>query len=115
MIERQLRPRVLEALDDTRVAVVLGARQVGKSTLVEQIASEDRSARILTLDDGRSAERSLGRRGVICQSTGGIQIPSGASVGLGEDGGWDTGQRSARTRAHRNRVPKHVPNSAILS
>jgi hypothetical protein len=51
VIERRLRPRVLEALDDTRVAVVLGARQVGKSTLVEQIATENRPARILTLDD----------------------------------------------------------------
>ncbi len=35
MIERHLRPRVIEALEDTRVAVVLGARQVGKSTLVQ--------------------------------------------------------------------------------
>lgn len=42
---------MLEALDDTRVVVVLGARQVGKSTLVEQIATEDRPARMLTLDD----------------------------------------------------------------
>jgi uncharacterized protein len=50
-MERHLRPRVLEALDDTRVAVVLGARQVGKSTLVEQIATEDRPAGMLTLDD----------------------------------------------------------------
>jgi len=51
MIERHLRPRVLETLADTRVAVVLGARQVGKSTLVEQIAAEDRPARMWTLDD----------------------------------------------------------------
>lgn len=51
MIARHLCPRVLEALDDTRVVVVLGARQVGKSTLVEQIATEDRPANVLTLDD----------------------------------------------------------------
>lgn len=50
-IERHLRPRVLEALDDTRVVVVLGARQVGKSTLVQEIANRDRPATILSLDD----------------------------------------------------------------
>lgn len=37
-VERHLRPRVLEALDDTRVVVRLGARQVGKSTLVQDVA-----------------------------------------------------------------------------
>lgn len=51
VIERHLRPRVLEALDDTRVVVVLGARQVGKSTLVQDVATQDRPATILTLDD----------------------------------------------------------------
>lgn len=50
-VERHLRPRVLEALDDTRVVVVLGARQVGKSTLVQEVATRDRPATILTLDD----------------------------------------------------------------
>jgi len=50
-LERHLRPRVLEALDDTRVVVVLGARQVGKSTLVQDVAIRDRPAAILTLDD----------------------------------------------------------------
>ena len=51
VIDRHLRPRVLEALDDTRVVVVLGARQVGKSTLVQSIAARDRPATLLTLDD----------------------------------------------------------------
>ena len=51
MIERRLRPRVLEALSDTRVVVVLGARQVGKSTLVQQIAGADYPATVVTLDD----------------------------------------------------------------
>jgi predicted AAA+ superfamily ATPase len=50
---------VLEALDDTRVTVVLGARQVGKSTLVEQIATEDRPARMLTLDDQATREAAF--------------------------------------------------------
>ena len=51
VIERRLRPLVLEALDDTRVVVVLGARQVGKSTLVEGIADTDHPSTVLTLDD----------------------------------------------------------------
>jgi predicted AAA+ superfamily ATPase len=50
-LDRHLRPDVVEALDDTRVVVVLGARQVGKSTLVERIATDDRPAAVLTLDD----------------------------------------------------------------
>ncbi len=56
VIDRHLRPRVLEALDDTRVVVVLGARQVGKSTLVEHVAARDRPATILTLDDQATRE-----------------------------------------------------------
>lgn len=51
MIERHLRPRVIEALKDTRVVVVLGARQVGKSTLVQGIAGDEWPASVLTLDD----------------------------------------------------------------
>jgi predicted AAA+ superfamily ATPase len=51
VIERRLRPRVLEALEDTRVVAVLGARQVGKSTLVQSIAGDEWPATVLTLDD----------------------------------------------------------------
>ena len=51
MIERHLRRRVLEALEDTRVVAVLGARQVGKSTLVQSIARGERPASVFTLDD----------------------------------------------------------------
>lgn len=43
-------PRVLESLADTRVVVVQGARQVGKTTLVTQVV--DRlGGRLVTLDD----------------------------------------------------------------
>ena len=59
MIERRLHPLVLEALDDTRVVVVLGARQVGKSTLVGQIASSDRPATLVTLDDQATREAAI--------------------------------------------------------
>ncbi|WP_159618880.1 ATP-binding protein [Ruania rhizosphaerae] len=47
---RSLFPRVLEALDDTRIVVIQGARQVGKSTLAHQVLAE-RPGRIVTLDD----------------------------------------------------------------
>lgn len=51
-LDRHLRADIVEALGDTRVVVVLGARQVGKSTLVAQIAEHDwPGAAVLTLDD----------------------------------------------------------------
>ena len=64
-VERQLRGRVQEALGDTRVVVVLGARQVGKSTLVAQIAEGEQERRqIITLDD------EARRRGALEDPTG---------------------------------------------
>lgn len=59
MIERHLKPLVLEALGDTRVVVVLGARQVGKSTLVQEIAAGDRPSTILSLDDRATLDAAL--------------------------------------------------------
>lgn len=50
MISRHLKASILEALSDTRVTMVGGARQVGKSTLIEDIA-RDLAVPILTLDD----------------------------------------------------------------
>lgn len=49
-IERHVRPRVLEALADTRIVVVQGARQVGKTTLVRTVV-EELGGRLVTLDD----------------------------------------------------------------
>ncbi len=40
-----------EALADTRVVVVNGARQVGKSTLAELMVAQSAGARVLYLDD----------------------------------------------------------------
>ncbi|HEX3392240.1 MAG TPA: AAA family ATPase, partial [Solirubrobacteraceae bacterium] len=53
-LDRHIRPHVVEALKDTRVVVLLGARQVGKSTLVEEIARRDHPAGVMTLDDRAS-------------------------------------------------------------
>ncbi len=42
---------VIEALQDTRVVFILGARQVGKSTLAHEIAENEHPARIINLDN----------------------------------------------------------------
>ena len=60
VLARHLRPRVLDALADTRVVAVLGARQVGKSTLVETIAKDEHPAAILTLDDQATRAAAVG-------------------------------------------------------
>jgi len=56
LIDRSARPQIVEALRDTRVVFVMGARQVGKSTLTALVATEDHPARLLTLDDRNTRE-----------------------------------------------------------
>lgn len=51
LIERKVRPLVVEALDYSRIVFVQGARQVGKSTLAKQVVRSDHPAVALTLDD----------------------------------------------------------------
>lgn len=51
MFKRHAEPLILDALQDTRVVMVLGARQVGKTTLTQEIAQGPHPARILSLDD----------------------------------------------------------------
>jgi predicted AAA+ superfamily ATPase len=51
LIPRHSRDAVLAALADTRVMMILGARQVGKSTLGEEIVRYDYPAQIVNLDD----------------------------------------------------------------
>lgn len=64
LLRRHLQAGVQEALKDTRVVVLLGARQVGKSTLVGQIAESGPRRQFITLDDGAR------RRGAIEDPTG---------------------------------------------
>jgi predicted AAA+ superfamily ATPase len=59
VIARYVRPMVVEALGDTRVVLVMGARQVGKSTLCEAIASEEHPATVVSLDDQAAREAAL--------------------------------------------------------
>lgn len=55
LFDRSLRADVVDALADSRAVAILGARQVGKSTLVAQIASEEHPARLISLDDEGTA------------------------------------------------------------
>ncbi|HVD41085.1 MAG TPA: ATP-binding protein [Solirubrobacterales bacterium] len=50
---------VAEALADTRVVLLMGARQVGKSTLAEQIVRTDHPARMINLDEQPQREAAL--------------------------------------------------------
>ena len=51
MIRRNISSFLLEALADSPVVLLHGARQTGKSTLAQWLASEKHPARYLTLDD----------------------------------------------------------------
>ncbi len=51
MIERNITPKLLQALADTPVVFLLGARQTGKSTLVQMLARQRKGSSYLTLDD----------------------------------------------------------------
>jgi uncharacterized protein len=50
LLARNVRPQLLEALDESRAVALLGARQVGKSTLVADIAANEHPARVFSLD-----------------------------------------------------------------
>jgi predicted AAA+ superfamily ATPase len=51
MIQRNLTPALLAALSDNPVVLINGARQVGKSTLVQQLIESSHPARYLTFDN----------------------------------------------------------------
>jgi predicted AAA+ superfamily ATPase len=55
LLPRHLRPHLLEALAESRAVALLGARQVGKSTLVAELAATDYRARFINLDDEATA------------------------------------------------------------
>jgi hypothetical protein len=56
LIARQVRPLVLEALAENRATALLGARQVGKSTLAQSLAENEFPARYISLDDEASLD-----------------------------------------------------------
>jgi uncharacterized protein len=56
---RNVRNLVVEALGDTRVVLVAGARQVGKTTLAREISSGPHPRATLTLDDRAARDAAL--------------------------------------------------------
>lgn len=59
LFPRISRPLLTEALTDTRVVMLMGARQVGKSTLAKQIVLEDHPAASINLDEQPAREAAL--------------------------------------------------------
>jgi len=59
MIRRHLQQRILESLRHFPVVLLTGARQVGKSTLVQTLAPSDWPARYVTLDDRTVLDAAL--------------------------------------------------------
>jgi uncharacterized protein len=59
MIKRHLKPLVLEALGAFPAAAILGGRQVGKSTLAQDLASDQWPASYVTLDDLTALDAAL--------------------------------------------------------
>ncbi len=51
MYQRNITSNLMDALSDTPVVLINGARQTGKSTLVQMLATQKHPARYLTLDD----------------------------------------------------------------
>jgi hypothetical protein len=75
LIERNARGAVVEALSDTRVVLISGARQTGKSTLAMSIARTEHPAEFITLDDeGQRAAAQADPRGFLARRTGPIVI-----------------------------------------
>lgn len=56
IIPRGNRELIADALSDTRVVLLMGARQVGKSTLAQQVVHEDHPAQIVNLDEAPTRE-----------------------------------------------------------
>jgi predicted AAA+ superfamily ATPase len=59
LYERRIRQLVVEALHDTRIVFVAGARQVGKTTLTSDITRTDFPVPSYTLDDGPTREAAV--------------------------------------------------------
>lgn len=60
LIERHARALIVEGLAYSRVVLVLGARQVGKSTLARQIVGDEHPAEIVSLDDQATRDAARG-------------------------------------------------------
>lgn len=71
LVSRHARPHLLEALAESRAVALLGARQVGKSTLARDLAANEFPARYISLDDEVAADAARGDpRGFIAEVEG---------------------------------------------
>ena len=59
LIPRSIRPLIVEGLEYSRIVFVGGARQVGKTTLVGDIAAHERPMTAFTLDDRATREAAI--------------------------------------------------------
>lgn len=59
MSERTIHARLLEALSDTPVVFLRGARQVGKTTLVKQLAENSPERQYISLDSATALAGAL--------------------------------------------------------
>jgi len=74
LINRHLRPIVAEALQDSRGVAIVGARQVGKSTLAGELARHELGAAQFNLDDEPT------RRAALTDPVGFVAALSGPAV-----------------------------------
>jgi uncharacterized protein len=59
LFPRSIRPLIVEGMDDSRIVFVGGARQVGKTTLVSEIAQRERPMTAFTLDDRATRDAAV--------------------------------------------------------
>ena len=98
MITRNITPKIIEALSDTPVVMLNGARQTGKSTLAKSLISKKHIGHYVTLDDATALSAAK-------------HDPAGFLSGLGESAVIDEIQRAPelfvaiKADVDRNRKP----------
>jgi uncharacterized protein len=98
MLIRNITPKIIEALADTPVVMLNGARQTGKSTLAKSLISDKHVGRYVTLDDATALAAAK-------------HDPAGFISGLGESTVIDEIQRAPelfvaiKADVDRNRTP----------
>jgi hypothetical protein len=60
LIPRSVRPLIVEGFEDSRIVFVGGALQVGKTTLVSDIAAHEHPMPAFTLDDQATRDAAAG-------------------------------------------------------
>ena len=58
LIDRHIRPLLVNALSEARVVCLLGARQSGKTTLIQSVAATEHPARYVSLDEPAAFEEA---------------------------------------------------------